>query len=152
MTRRRWIIYLLLNVFISVLVSGTILYFYHQSNLNTDCASIVVIPTISSRDINVEIVSVSGMGALDSEAVVVRNNSDEAFQMEGWMIKDSQGSIYTFPQLTLYPAGTVRVYTRSGVDTATDLFWNRSEPVWESGELAALYDPQGIVRAFYRVP
>jgi hypothetical protein len=152
MTRRRLVLYLLLNALVSVLVSGAILFFYDRANHKTDCGTIEVVPTLASVSVNVDIVSVTGAGALASETVAIRNNGEAALLLTGWMLKDSQGSTYTFPQLTLYPGGTVQVHTISGGDTAADLYWGRSVPVWESGELAALYDPQNIVRAFYRIP
>jgi hypothetical protein len=97
-------------------------------------------------------VSVNGAGTLASESVVIQNNSEVAIMLIGWTLKDSQGSTYTFPELTLYPGGTIHVFSRAGIDTASDLYWDSSVAVWESGELAALYDTQKIARAFYRVP
>jgi hypothetical protein len=152
MTRRRLVLYLLLNVLVSVLVSGTILFFYDRANHKTDCSTTEIIPTLASGSVKADIVSITGAGALSSESVVIQNNGDAALLLTGWTLKDSQGSTYTFPQLTIYPGGMVQVHTRPGVDTAADLYWGRSEPVWESGELAALYDTQNIARAFYRVP
>jgi len=152
MTRRRLVLYLLLNALVSVLVSGAILFFYDRANHKTDCGTSEAVPTLASGGVNADIVSVTGAGVLASESVVIQNNGEAALLLSGWTLKDSQGSTYTFPQLTLYPGGTVQVHTRPGTDTAADLYWGRSEEVWESGELAALYDTQNIARAFYRVP
>jgi hypothetical protein len=152
MTRRRLVLYLLLNVFISVLVSGAILFYYDRANLKPDCGTIETVATVASVSVNADIVSVSGVGMLDSESVVLQNNSDSALVLTGWTLKDSLGSSYTFPQVTIYPAGTVQVHTGFGTDTAADLYWQLSAPVWKSGNLVALYDTQNIARAFYRVP
>ena len=152
MTRRRLVLFLLLNALVSVLVSGTILFFYDRANHKTDCGLGGMVPSLASGGIQADIASVSGAGALASESVVILNNGEAALLLNGWTLKDSQGSTYTFPQLTLYPGGTVQVFSRPGTDTAADLYWGRSAPVWESGELAALYDTQNIARAFYRVP
>jgi len=152
MTRRRLVLYLLLNAFVSALVTGTILFFFDRLNQKTDCGTIDAIPTLSSGGVNADIVSVSGAGVPASETVVIRNNGDAALLLAGWKLKDNQGSIFIFPQITLYPGGTVQVHTGSGTDTASDLYWQLSTPVWKSGELAALYDAQNIARAFYRVP
>jgi hypothetical protein len=152
MTRRRLVFYLLLNALVSVLVTGAILFFYDRANHKTDCGTSETVPTLASGGVNADIISVTGAGALASESVSIQNNGDSALLLTGWALKDSQGSIYTFPQLTLYPGGTVQVHTGPGTDTAADLYWQRSAPVWESGELAALYDTQNIARAFYRVP
>ena len=104
---------------------------------------------------NVSIVGVIGAGTIADERVVIQNNGSEKLLLTGWYLEDNQGVIYTFPQspqLALFPGAIVQVYTQSGTDTLPDLYWGRSAPVWISGELVALYDPQNIVRAFYRVP
>jgi hypothetical protein len=152
MTRRRLVLYILLNALVSALVTGAILFYYDRANQKTDCGTIEPVPTLASGGVNADIVSVTGAGVLGSETVVIQNNGDAALLLSGWTLKDSQGSTYTLLQLTLYPGGTVQIHTGSGLDTASDLYWGRSEPVWESGELAALYDMQNIARAFYRVP
>ena len=152
MTRRRLVLYILLNALISVLVAGAILFFYDRANRKMDCSTIETVPTLAFVSVNTDIVSVSGVGALASEAVIIQNNSDTALVLTGWTLKDSQGSTYTFPQVTLYPAGTVQVHTGSGTDTASDLYWQLSASVWKSGNLVALYDTQNIARAFYRIP
>jgi hypothetical protein len=72
--------------------------------------------------------------------------------LTGWTLKNNLGVSFTFPQLLLFPGGSVQVHTKSGSDTAADLYWQLSEPVWSSGELAALYDDRNIARSFYRVP
>jgi Lamin Tail Domain len=152
MKRRRLVLYIFLNVFVSALVSGTILFYYDRANHRSDCAMSETVPTLSSSGVNAAIVKVTGVGVLASESITIQNNGDTELLMTGWTLKDSQGSTYTFPQLTLYPGGTVQVHTGSGTDTSADLYWQLSAPVWESGELAALYDTRNIVRAFYRIP
>ncbi len=93
-----------------------------------------------------------GPGALASETVILQNNGSDALILTGWTLKDGQGSTYTFPEITLYPGGMVQVHSGPGTNTAADLFWGLTAPVWKSGELVALYDTQNIARAFYRIP
>jgi hypothetical protein len=159
MDRRRLFYYILLNIFVSAVVTITILFFYDRSHrlasghlpvLSTLPAPASVSPV--SDGIKVNIVSVIGAGTVASEIVVIQNNGVSPLVMTGWLLKDSQGNTYTFPQLSLNPGGTVQVHTASGVDTPVDLYWNRTDPVWAPGELATLYDDQGNTRAFYRVP
>jgi hypothetical protein len=152
MSRRRMVIYLLLNALVSVLVSGTVLFFYDRANRKLDCISSETIPTLPSGSINADIVSVGGAGTLASETVILQNNGETALLLTGWTIKDGEGSSFTFPQLTLYPGGLVEVHSGTGTNTAADLFWNLTAPVWKSGELVALYDTQNIARAFYWIP
>ena len=155
---RRLLFYLLLNAFISALVTGTILFFYDRAH-RADCAPADVpsppatlAPLPLSGDIKVDIVSILGAGIIGSEVVVIENKGENPTILTGWYLKDGQGNIYTFPQLTLYKGGTVMVHTASGVDTPTDLYWGRTAPAWQPGENVSLYDAQGVVRAPYSIP
>ena len=152
MLHRRMVLYLLLNALVSILVSGAVLFFYDRATHKTDCSTTETIPTLPAGSVNADIVSVGGVGALASEIVTLQNNGNTALLLTGWTLKDGQGSAYTFPQITLYPGGMVQVHSRPGTNTAADLFWGLSTPVWKSGELVALYDTQNIARAFYRIP
>jgi hypothetical protein len=157
MDRRRLIYYVLLNIFVSACVTGAILYFYDRTSrfacgtVTTPQGAAVASPAAGS-EIKVNIVSVIGAGTATNEIVVVQNNGAEPLILTGWYLKDSHGNTYTFPQLTLYPQGVVQVHTASGDDSALDLYWGRTAPVWQSGEQVRLYDAQGVARSFYRVP
>jgi hypothetical protein len=155
---RRLLFYLLLNAFVSALVTGTILFFYDRAH-RADCAPADVpsppatlAPLPLSGDIKVDIVSILGAGIIGSEVVVIENKGENPTILTGWYLKVGQGNIYTFPQLTLYKGGTVMVHTASGVDTPTDLYWGRTAPAWQPGENVSLYDAQGVVRAQYSIP
>ncbi len=154
--RRRWFPYLLLNIFVSALVTGTIIYFYDKAH-RADC--LVAQPDLTAitadSGLNVNIVGVIGAGMVTDERVVIQNNGSQKISLTGWYLADDKGTVYNFPQspeLTLYPGATVQVHTKPGTDVPSDVYWGRSEPVWASGDLVALYDPQNIARAFYRVP
>lgn len=107
---------------------------------------------LPDADIPVEIVSVVGAGTLSTEVVVVRYNGGGELGLANWQLKDSNGNTFTFPQLILYTDGAVQVHTASGSDTVVDLYMGLRDPIWESGEVASLYDPQDNLRAVYRVP
>jgi hypothetical protein len=138
MTRRRLIFYLLLNILVSALVTGTILLLYDQFG-RPACSNGVGAETGAS------IIGVTGVGTAGNELVTLQNTGEDP-------VRDGDGAAFTFPQLTLYPGGTVQVHTDKGKDSVTDLYWGQSAPIWESGELAVLYDPRGFARAFYRIP
>jgi competence protein ComEC len=159
MNWRRVIYYLLLNVLVSVMVTGAILFYYDRGH-RADCALTPAFATLAgstalppaSGGVKVNIVSIIGAGTAGSEIAVLQNIGTEALVLTGWQLKNSRGDSYTFPQLTLYPNGTVQVHTAAGHDTAVDLYWGRSGPVWTTGELVTLYDATGAGRAFYSVP
>jgi hypothetical protein len=163
MDRRRLAYYLILNVFVSACVTGSILFWYDK-NYRADLSSGVlpaasqgeanpVSETLSPQtDIPVKIESVVGAGTLSAETAVIHYSGDGQLNLAGWQLKDEDGNTYTFPQLTLYQNGSVQVHTDSGTDTVIDLYWGLPEGVWGSGENAKLYDAQGNLRAVYRVP
>lgn len=92
----------------------------------------------------VEIVGVEGAGTLATEAVRVRNSGGAAL-LEGWSLSDLAGNRFTFPRLTLFTGGEVTIHSAAGTSTPTHLYWGRSEPAWERGELITLRDRDGAV-------
>jgi hypothetical protein len=163
MDRRRLVLYLLLNVFISACVTGAILFWYDRNFREAAQSSVQPAapaqsdsapqPTFNPEvDIPVEIVSIVGAGTLNAESVVVRNAGGEPLSLAGWQLKDSDRNIFVFPNLTLNSGGAVQLHTIPGTNTVIDLYWGLGNPVWESGEEAGLFDPSGNVRAVYQVP
>lgn len=161
MDRRKLVYYLLLNVFVSACVTGTILFWYDRNYravsqspvqqaapANGNPASTADLRT----DIPVKISSVVGAGTLNSEIVVVKFEGQGQLNLAGWQLKDENGNTFSFPRLTLYPNGAVQVHTVAGTDTVIDLYWGIGQAVWNSGENARLFDSQGNLRAVYRVP
>jgi len=162
MDRRRLVLYLLLNVFVSACVTGGILFWYDRTYRATLAPAPQLAVTTSQSEseaglhpdtqIPVEIISVVGAGTLETEVVVVRYNGEGELGLANWQLKDDSGNTFTFPQLTLYTNGAVQVHTTSGTDTVVDLYMGLRDPIWESGESARLFDPQNNLRAIYRVP
>jgi hypothetical protein len=164
MDRRRLLLYLILNVFVSACVTGAMLFWYDRNYRATlaplpqpgapvqgeTVAPVETLPP--DADIPVEIVSVAGAGTLDAEVVVVRYNGEGSLMLANWQLKDDNGNTFTFPQLVLYTDGAVQVHTAPGSDTVVDLYMDLRDPIWESGEMARLFDPQDNLRAIYRVP
>lgn len=164
MDRQRLLLYLLLNVFISACVTGAILFWYDRNYRSVSLSPVQ--PAIASSnqevvsastldpqtDIPVEIVSVIGAGTLNAEWVVVSYKGDDQINLARWELRDDDGNVFVFPQLVLHTNGAVQVHTDSGTNTVIDLYWSASDPVWESGEEAQLFDPSGNLRAVYQVP
>lgn len=78
--------------------------------------------------------------------LVQLHNVGAAVNMTGWMLSDASVADYTFPAFTLNSGATVTVWTRSGTDTTTDLFWGRAQAVWNNdGDTATLMDSNGSI-------
>jgi hypothetical protein len=160
MDRRRLILYLLLNAFVSACVISGILFWYDRdyrarsesavpANVQGDAPAAIFDPNI---DIPIEIVSIVGTGTVNAEWVIIRNAGNEPINLSSWQLQDSDRHVFTFPNLTLNTGGAVQIHTISGTNTVIDLYWGLNDPVWESGEEAQLLDPSGNVRAVYTVP
>ncbi len=103
-------------------------------------------------ELQLEIVSIVGAGALQDERVTLRLLSDAELSLADWRLEDNDGNVFIFPLLTLFEGGAVSVFTRAGTNNAIELFWGLPEPVWAIGETAVLRDPDGSIRATFRVP
>lgn len=165
MDRRRLLLYLLLNVVVSVCVTSAILFWYDRNYRSVSQSAVLpAAPLLNQNvsasqpafdpqeDIPVEIVSVIGAGTLNAEWVVVSYTGDDQINLANWELRDEDKNVFVFPQLVLHPNGAVQIHTVSGTNTVIDLYWDKSNPVWESGEEAQLVDPGGNVRAKYKVP
>ena len=93
----------------------------------------------------VEISAIDGGGDLNTESVLVVNDSDRAFSLQGWQLAREGGPAYTFGNVPLFPGGSVRVHTRAGSNTSIDLYWGQTEALWQSGSVAILLSAQGAV-------
>jgi hypothetical protein len=69
------------------------------------------------------------------EYVTIKNASGENVEMEGWILKNDHNpaDIYTFPDFNLNSGKTVKVWTKRGKNTSTELYWGLDEPVWNHG-------------------
>jgi len=164
MSRRNLFLYLLLNVLISVCVTGAILFWYDRNYRVTSLSSLQPVAPLTSQDVlpavtanpnlkhSVKIVSIVGAGLLDAESVTIKNAGDAPLNLSRWQLKDSDKNVFTFPNLTLNTNGAVQVHTKPGTDNVIDLYWNAGVPVWQSGEEAQLLDSSGSVQDTYQVP
>lgn len=100
----------------------------------------------------IKIENIIGAESAASEIVVLRREGDGELQLTDWKLQDANGNVYTFPSLTLYKDGAVYVHSAAGVDTVIDLYWNKGDSIWQSGEKATLIDSQGNIQATYQIP
>lgn len=154
-------LYILLNILVSASVTGGILFWYDRNYRAVSQPAVIQATPAGDgsapggelqTDIPVKISSIVGAGAMESEIVVVKFAGEGQLDLASWQLKDEDGNTFTFPNITLYPNGAVQVHTAAGTDTVIDLYWGIGDAVWNSGENARLFDPQGNLRAVYRVP
>lgn len=102
----------------------------------------------------IQIVSVVAAGDLEQEVVLLKRLGEGNLHMAGWKLQ-GESNTYSFPEqpdLVLYKDGAVQVFSRLGTDSATEMYWNRSDAAWRSGETIRLIDRDGAERASYQVP
>lgn len=77
------------------------------------------------------------------EYVEIQNQGLSPQVMTGWKLKNENGGeVYTFPVFTLQPGNSVKVYSRTGKNSATELFWGHRDhnfPIWDHGDRACVY-------------
>lgn len=101
----------------------------------------------------VSITAITGPGDLPNEQVILANDSDTPFSLQGWQLQRVGGPAYTFSSdVPLFPGGSVRLHTAAGTDTSIDLYWGLTEPAWQSGVEARLVTAQGDTVTSYVVP
>ena len=79
------------------------------------------------------------------ERVRITNDGGTAADLTQWTLRDEDKHVYTFPPFTLQADhASVTVWTKSGTDTETSLYWGSAKAVWDNdGDTAYLRDAQG---------
>ncbi len=81
---------------------------------------------------------------VEGEYVEIRNLSGTAQIMTGWTLSDAASHTFIFPVFTLNAGATIKVWVKSGANTATDLYWGSGSAIWNNdGDTAYLRDSQG---------
>lgn len=177
--RSNLFLYLLLNVIVSAATTLGVLYTWDRVRKATLPAELTNLPTAAAAAAQdshasstpgavqptdtlppldqpiIDFVSVVGAGNLDQEVIVLKRAGGGNLDLSGWKISGEHNNTYTFPSqpaLILYQDGAIQVFTKTGADTATEVYWNRDQAAWSSGEQLHIYDSQGNERAAYRVP
>jgi len=86
------------------------------------------------------------------DEVVLLLNDGRGVDMTGWRLISGDGGVFTFPDgFFLFPGGSINIHTRSGKDTAVDLFWGRDGTMWgPPGSTISLVDKENNVMAIYQ--
>ncbi|MGQ9613151.1 lamin tail domain-containing protein, partial [Chloroflexus sp.] len=88
---------------------------------------------------------------LEGEFVVITNASHEPVDLTDWTLVDEGNKhTYTFPAFTLAGGAEVKLWTKSGIDDATNLCWGARRPIWNNtGDSAVLRDANGNLVSRY---
>ncbi|MEN6529315.1 MAG: lamin tail domain-containing protein [Anaerolineaceae bacterium] len=161
---RKLLPYLILNFFISAAavllvlviwenthrVSATELAGSAQMAADTLPTSDATLPPADA--ITIEIQAVIGAGDLENEHIQLACKSKDPVDLLGWRLIFENHYDYVFPKVTLFPGGSVNVYSKAGVDSAIELFFQQPVSILVSGEEIQLRDPAGTIRSRYTIP
>ena len=83
------------------------------------------------------------------EYVMLENTGRSELDLTGWTLNDESDNTFTFPLLVLGSGKKVKVWVRSGPDSAENVYWGRDgAAVWNnSGDSAFLRDSAGTLIA-----
>jgi micrococcal nuclease len=71
---------------------------------------------------------------LNDEYVVFESTAESTLALGGWTVSDEAGHSYAFPDgFMLGPGELVTLYTGSGTDDPTALYWGQTGAVWNNG-------------------
>jgi phosphatidylserine/phosphatidylglycerophosphate/cardiolipin synthase-like enzyme len=99
----------------------------------------------SAADLQITFIEYDPPGSdVEGEYVRIENLGGSAADMTNWTLRDEADHVFTFPTFTLSPGATVQVWTKSGANTATDLYWGSGSAIWNNtGDCAYLRDSGG---------
>jgi LysM repeat protein len=115
----------------------------------TPTTDTIAAPTASA---GLQIETVDAPGNLLNEAILLVNNSNQAYNLQGWRLERQDGPAYAFGNVQLFQGSSIWVHSSDGADTSIALYWKQSNPVWQSGALARLVNAQGEQVASYTIP
>lgn len=86
----------------------------------------------------------SDLTNLNGEFVTIINNGNASLDLSGWSLKDQATHFYTFENIVLEPGESLVLYTGQGSNTASELYWDSDEPIWNNnGDTVFLFDSEG---------
>lgn len=89
----------------------------------------------------------------EGEYVLLVNKGPVDIDLRQWRLADKANHVYTFPDFVLPAGGEVKVWTTSGQDSQSDLYWGCPQSVWNNdGDTAVLSDRDGLEVDTYTYP
>lgn len=86
---------------------------------------------------------------LNDEYVVIESSCEGPLNLTNWLLRDEITNSFIFPERVLYPGGAITLRTGKGTSNVTDVYWNRSIPVWNNDrDRLFLFDDEGKLVLF----
>jgi hypothetical protein len=105
-----------------------------SSQTPTPTATSTSTPTSTPKPSGIEIDEIVQSDQVNfplNEYVSIHNYTSSAVSLTDWFIRDDGNNRYDFPNgFSISSGGTIKLWTRDGVDTNTELFWGSEVEVW----------------------
>jgi hypothetical protein len=125
----------------------------NQPSLNTAQLTASPVPVVAetrppiSANTKVRISAVVYAGQRTREGVSILNEGDQ-IDLSGWKIVSPRGKEYAFKRYVLFKDSFITVYTTTGNDSPTQLFWNQNEAVWQKGDTVTLKRGEDVAATY----
>lgn len=87
---------------------------------------------------------------LNDEYVIFENSGSSSLNMTGWTVQDEANNFYIFSTFFLGNGHSITLYSGSGADTLTEVYWDSSKPIWNNdGDSLYLRDAEGFLMTYY---
>jgi hypothetical protein len=94
----------------------------------------------------------AGIKSQADECVIIENFGDSELDLTGWRLLDQSNHEFVFPAFILAARNQVRIWSQIGENTLSDLYWGRSDSIWNNtGDTAYLYDKGNVLISNLRV-
>jgi LysM repeat protein len=101
--------------------------------------------------LGVEILDIEAAGDLTQEAVLIANESNSPFNLNGWQLSKGNGPSYTFGNVQLFPGSSIRLYSTAGTDNSIALYWGQTDGVWTPESVAELRNADALTIDTYEI-
>lgn len=120
-------------------------YYGDSSTVSRDFVATAV--TVAPADVQITSIVYNPDGDdVQGEYVRIENAGGTAQTMTNWVLVDDANHSFTFPLFELQPGAAVQVWTKSGSNTGSDLFWGSGSAIWNNtGDTAFLRDDSGTI-------
>ncbi|MDM8526820.1 LysM peptidoglycan-binding domain-containing protein [Anaerolineales bacterium HSG24] len=99
----------------------------------------------------VNITEVIEAGNIDQERLSIFNQG-VGTSLKNWTLEGSPIGTFSFPDIFIFSGGTIRIHTKAGQSTPSDLYLGQSESAWPAGTSVILRDKDGLEVSRYAIP
>jgi LysM repeat protein len=98
----------------------------------------------------VTISEVVSPGNLEGERIAIFNEGTGT-SLKEWTLGGSSIGTFSFPDIYIFSGGTIRIHTKAGQSTPSDLYLNQQTSAWLIGTTITLRDNNGVVISTFAV-